>query len=305
MNDSHSTTATLPSGSSSTLRDLVLLCRPKHWAKNVFVAAPLLFSESFLDPGALIATAMAVACFCAWSSAVYIFNDVIDAPADRMHPRKRERPVASGRVAPTLAVALSCGLVAAAIILALVRLPAAFLLFGMIYLANNVGYCLVLKNRVIVDVLLIAIGFVLRLLAGCAAISVDPSSWLIVCGFSLALLLGFGKRRTEIVGLGQTGEYRSTLVSYSIPKLDTLLAISASICLLAYMPYTVAPETKQLHETDKLIYTVPFVAYGIFRYIFKVQEGKGDGPVDVLTSDPIFALNAVIWGIAVLVVLSL
>jgi hypothetical protein len=150
-------------------------------------------------------------------------------------------------------------------------------------------------------VLCIAAGFVLRLLGGCAAIEVQPSSWLVVCGFALAMMLGFGKRRLEVGG--QSLAYRPVLVSYSADKLNMLLSVTTSICLLSYMLYTVSPETVHLHHTDRLVYTIPFVAYGVFRYMFKVQEGRHDGPVEVLLKDPIFALNGALWVVAVFVVL--
>lgn len=285
------------------LRDLVQVCRPKHWAKNVFVLAPLLFSKSFFSSAHIAAAALAVGCFCLWSSSVYLFNDLIDAEADRRHPRKRERPIAAGRITGPVAVALCLALTAAAGTAASLALPLAFLMLASLYLVNSLAYCLVLKKHVIVDVLAIAIGFVLRLLAGCAAIGVEPSSWFVVCGLSLALVLGFGKRRTEIVNLKQSTDYRPVLESYSVQKLDTVLGIVAAVCLLSYILYTVAPETIERHQTKNLVYTVPFVVYGIFRYIFKVQEGKGDGPVEILTLEPIFALNGLLWGLAVALIL--
>lgn len=184
-----------------------------------------------------------------------------------------------------------------------VSLP--LLLFGALYLANSLAYCLVLKYRVVVDVLAIALGFVLRLLGGCAAIGVEPSSWLLVCGFSLALLLGFGKRRLEVDGLERAAEFRPVLQSYSPEKLNLLLGITASMCLLSYMLYTVAPETVRVHHTDKLVYTTPFVAYGVFRYLLKVQEGQHDGPVEVVVKDWTFSLNVLLWVASVFAILWL
>src|SRR5262249_21287673 len=159
------------------------------------------------------------------------------------------------------------------------------------YLLNSIAYCLLLKHQVIADVLSIAIGFVLRLLAGCAAIGAEPSSWIIVCGFSLATLLGFGKRKLELGNLQQPGTYLPILTLYSEEKLNLLLGITASLCLLSYMLYTVSPETIRLHGTEQLVYTVPFVAYGVFRFLFKVQDGQYDGPVELLLKDRVFAVN--------------
>jgi 4-hydroxybenzoate polyprenyltransferase len=187
--------------------------------------------------------------------------------------------------------------------LATTALPPSFRLLGLIYLGNSLAYCLWLKHRVIVDVLLIGIGFVLRLLAGCAAIDVPPSHWLVVCGFSLALVLGFGKRRTEVANLESSSEYRPLLRVYDAHKLDTLLSIVCSVCLLSYMLYTIDPQTVSRHGTSLLIYTVPFVAYGLFRFVFKAQEGKGDGPVEILAGDPVFALDVLLWLAAVVAIL--
>lgn len=285
------------------LHDLVRLCRPRHWTKNVFVLAPLLFNESRSLASAGIAAIVAFVCFCLWSSAVYCLNDVLDARVDRLHPQKRRRPVAAGRITVAWALGASAMVVVLTTVMATWTLPAAFVWVGMVYLANSLLYCLLLRNRVILDVLAIAIGFVLRLLAGCAAIDVVPSSWLLVCGFSLALLLGFGKRRAELTNLASPSTFRPVMECYSAAKLDVLLSIAASVCLLSYMLYTVSPETAQLHGTNKLVYTVPFVVYGIFRYVFKVHEGAGDGPVEILFQDPAFAASGVFWVIAVVAIL--
>ncbi len=288
---------------TTSLRDIVTICRPRQWTKNVFVLAPVLFSESVGKPANLLSAGIAFVCFCFWSSSVYCLNDVLDAKADRQHPRKRHRPIPSGRVSSALATMLGIGLAVLGGIIAYQALPLSFLFIGSIYLANSVLYCLLLKHRVIVDVLSIAIGFVLRLLAGCAAINVEPTSWILVCGFSLAMLLGFGKRRLEVDVVSQASEFRPALQSYSIDKLNLVLGVTSSICLLSYMLYTMSPQTVQLHHTDKLVYTVPFVAYGIFRYIFKVQEGQHDGPVEVLLKDPIFAINGLLWLVTIIAVL--
>jgi 4-hydroxybenzoate polyprenyltransferase len=282
---------------------LLKLCRPRQWAKNVFLLMPLFFSLSHGSLGAVLATAMAFACFCLWTSAVYCVNDVLDAPADRTHPRKRNRPIAAGQVASSLALGFAFVLVTLAALISTTFLPVAFLGLGGLYLLNSLAYCLLLKRRVIVDVLSIAIGFVLRLLAGCAAIGVQPSSWIIVCGFSLALLLGYGKRRLELDAVERPTDYRPTLDSYTVDKLNLLLSVTAALCLLSYALYTVSPQTILLHRTENLLFTVPFVAYGVFRYLFKVQEGQHDGPVEVLLKDRIFMVNGLLWLTSVVFVL--
>jgi 4-hydroxybenzoate polyprenyltransferase len=269
--------------------------RPKHWLKNVFVLAPLAFAAGPNPITALPAVALAFLSFCLLSSAVYCFNDALDADRDRANPLKKHRPVAAGIISIPAAMAAAAVLAATAITIMAFWLPAAVLLVGLLYLLNNLFYSILLKHHAIVDVMSIASGFVLRLIAGALAIPVLPSSWLIVCGFSLALLLGFGKRRAELMILDAVPQYRSTLEVYTPAKTDVLLAISASLTLLSYMLYTVAPDTQRLHGTANLVYTVPFVAYGIFRFIFKVHEGRADGPVEILASDKVFALNGILW----------
>jgi 4-hydroxybenzoate polyprenyltransferase len=285
------------------LRDFVSLARPRHWLKNVFVLAPLGFAASADRLEALPRVGLAFVVFCLLSSAIYCANDALDADADRMHPTKRNRPVAAGRVSRAQALATAALVALAAFLLSVRLLPWGVTAAAGLYVINNAIYNAWLKNHVIADVMSIALGFVLRLLAGALAIPVDPSSWLLVCGFSLALLLGFGKRRTELATLERGGEYRRALAVYSVPKVDTLLAVCASLTLLSYMLYTVAPDTAQIHGTTRLVYTVPFVVYGIFRFIFKVQEGKGDGPVEILARDWVFTANGLLWAAAVALIL--
>jgi decaprenyl-phosphate phosphoribosyltransferase len=285
--------------------DLVVLCRPWQWVKNCFVLAPLLFSPGAWQPSAAGRSLLALLCFCLWSSSVYCLNDLLDAKKDSRHPRKQHRPIPSGRVPAHLAAGLAILLAVGTTLAAALLLPMPVFWIGVLYLANSLVYCLLLKHRVIVDVISIAAGFVLRLLGGCAAIAVPASPWLLVCGFTLALLLGFGKRRLELDGLQSPAGYRSTLESYDAVKLNMLLSITSSVCLLSYMLYTVAPHTVALHKTDRLVFTVPFVAYGIFRYLFKVQEGQFDGPVEVLAKDYVFALNGLLWALSVVVILWL
>lgn len=281
----------------------IALCRPKQWVKNSFLLAPVLFSGKVLDLPELLKAVVAVGCFSLLSSSVYCLNDLLDAEADRLHPRKRNRPIASGAVSPAAAILLVIILTAGAFGLGWWFLPLPFLAWALAYLANSTLYSLFLKHRVIVDVLSIAIGFVIRLGAGCAAVAVVPSPWLFVCGFSLAMMLGFGKRRLELEVIKDPSAHRKNLESYNIEKVNMLLAVSSAVCLLAYMLYTIDPETVRIHETRYLIYSTPFVAYGLFRYVFKVQEGRHDGPLEVLTSDWVFTLNSVLWVVVVFLIL--
>ncbi len=287
---------------SSRLPAYARACRPEQWAKNVFVLLPALFGGRIADPHSRGSVIAVFACFCLLSSAIYIFNDIHDVSSDRAHPRKRTRPIASGAVsifgASVLIVLLlgsACGIAA--------LLPVGVWIAAACYVGNSVVYCLWLKHRVIVDVLLIALGFVIRLLAGCAAVDVEASSWLLLCGFSLALVLGFGKRRTEVEKLGGQTETRAVLLSYDAAKLNTLLAATTAVCLLTYALYTTAPDTVARHRTNRLIFTVPLVTYGLFRYLFKSQEGRGDGPTEILLWDKAFWLTGILWVVVVVLVL--
>lgn len=278
---------------ASPFRELVRLVRPRHWVKNVFVVSPLLFG----GPPTLQSVgraAWAFGIFCLLASGIYCLNDVIDAPTDRLHPRKRNRPVASGSIPAPVASLLALILIGVALLAGMATSRRFEVICGL-YVLNNLLYFAYLKHRVIADVLLIAIGFVLRILAGCAALGLDPSPWIIVCGFSLAMLLGFGKRRLEIDEAGLMTGYRRSLQSYNVPKLNMLLGITSSLCMMSYMLYTISPKTIERHRTENLIYTVPVVAYGIFRYLFRVQEGWGDGPVEIFMKDPVFALTGLVW----------
>jgi 4-hydroxybenzoate polyprenyltransferase len=279
------------------------LLRPKQWVKNVFVLAPAIFAEHMHEWPVIRDAAVAVACFCLLSSAVYIVNDIVDRKADALHPRKRRRPIAAGTVSVALGIAIALAMTGLAFVAAAYELNSNFMGWMAAYLGNSALYIAIMKQRVIVDVLSIATGFVIRLLAGCVAVQVEASSWLIICGFSLALVLGFGKRLAEVTHKDVTRHHRATLISYDREKLNFVLAVSTAVCLLAYMLYTLAPETYELHRTRKLFYTVPIVAYGLFRYCFKANEAEGDGPTEILIGDPIFLATGVLWGATVLAVL--
>lgn len=283
---------------------LVRLARPKHWVKNGFVAAPLLFARPEPFGQAVVMSAIAVGVFSLAASAIYCFNDVLDAESDRAHPTKRLRPVAAGEVSPGLAIGWGAVLAAAALALAWWQLPKAFLLILGAYVLNNVLYNARVKRIQIADVIAISFGFVLRLVAGTIAIGTVASSWLLVCSFSLAMFLGFGKRRSEL-GLAETGHvYRPVLKTYTAPMLDSMMAITAALTLMCYMLYTIAPETQQTHHTANLVYTVPPVFYAMFRFIFKVQEARGESPEELLLSDRLMLGTGAAWAGLVVLVLN-
>ena len=260
----------LDDSTTRRLGDLVAVLRPSQWAKNVFVLVPVLFSEKAFYRDELLRSVIATACFCLLSSVVYITNDLIDRPADRSHPRKRRRPIASGRVGAGTAVGLAVALVLVSTGVGSLSLPRPFLGFALAYLVNSMAYCFWLKNEVILDVIVISLGFVLRLLAGCAAIGVEPSSWIIVCGFNLALVLGFGKRRSELNVVDDPGGFRRVLLKYTPfevrhPARQLHRRLSGLLRALHRLARDDRPAQDQLaglHDADRRLWPLPLPVQG-------------------------------------------
>ena len=283
---------------------LFLSIRPEQWTKNLIIFAGLMFGQRLLDPTSVWKAVAAFVIFCALSGVVYLLNDVADRDADRRHPTKKQRPIASGAVSVPLALT-------AAGILTAVALPSAFLLrpqFGMIaagYLALLALYSGPLKHAVIIDVLTIAIGFVLRAAGGAVAIGVAASHWLYVLTMLLALFLALSKRRHELVLLadGATG-HRRILEEYSPYLLDQMIAVVSASTIVAYAFYTISPETVQKFGTDLLGLTLPFPLYGIFRYLYLVHKKEGGGsPADMLLNDRPLLICVGIWAAVVAVII--
>jgi 4-hydroxybenzoate polyprenyltransferase len=292
-------------GERSTALSLFVSLRPSQWTKNLIVFAALLFGQrgsapAFLVPEAIGEAVAAFAIFCLLSGVVYLINDVADREKDRLHPRKRFRPIASGAVAPSTAIG-------AALVLTVVALAGAwmlrpmFALVAVTYVSLLALYSGPLKHVVIIDVLTIAIGFVLRAVAGAVAIDVPISHWLLILTILLALFLALSKRRHELVLLadGATG-HRPILEEYSPYLLDQMIAVVTASTLVSYVIYTVSPETVQKFHTDYLGLTLVFPLYGIFRYLYLVHQKEGGGsPSDMLLNDrPLLACVA-LWAIAV------
>ncbi len=276
--------------------------RVKHWIKNFFVLAPFLVGDRFGLNEYLVLSLAGVGAFCLISSSVYLFNDVADRNNDRKHPVKAKRPIASGAISVTAALTASALLLIAALSIGYL-LDFKFFIVLLAYMANNVLYSYYLKNKTVLDVLSIATGFVLRVLAGGYIIDIEVTKWLITCVFSVSLVFGFGKRRTEYEDLKEgAADSRQVQGSYAVQKLNLLLAISSSITIVAYMLYTMAPETKQMHGTDNLLFTTPFVIYAIYRYILKVQEENTGGPVDLILRDKGFLLSGLFWLLSFLLI---
>lgn len=292
--------------------DLVRAMRPSQWTKNLVVFAALFFSigDRFhaqapglaqILPQAARAAAAAVL-FSLVSSGIYLFNDIVDAEADRRHPLKRFRPIAAGRVSIGLAWVLAGVLVVGASAASwLFPRPMALVIVG--YAILQIFYTLALKHVPLIDILVIAAGFVLRAIAGGVALQVSISPWLLLCTFLLALFLALCKRRHELVILGNSGEQRPSLVRYDERLLDQLIAIVSAAAVVCYSIYTLSAETVAKFGTTKVGLTIPFVVFGIFRYLDLVYRlEKGDRPEKVLLTDAPILVNLALYGITVLVI---
>ena len=282
--------------------------RPAQWSKNVFVLAPAAFAGGLTDPGTVVAASLAFVAFCAAASSVYLFNDLRDRERDRRHPKKRLRPVASG----ALGVAPASW---AAAILSFVAVGLAWNLNGQTtllvgaYLLVNLLYTLWLKEIVIVDVMVLSSGYVIRVLAGAAAIGVTVSEWLLLCTVFLALFLGFSKRRHELVLLPDDArEQRAVLNHYSQAFLDQMMNVVTASTLLSYALYTTADETVARFGAYSLIWTVPFVLFGIFRYLYLIHQAdnpKQRNPTELLLFDVPFLANMGLYGLTVVLIVYL
>jgi 4-hydroxybenzoate polyprenyltransferase len=275
--------------------------RPVEWLKNLVLFAGLIFGRQLTNWTAAAVSLEAFAIFCGLSSAVYLVNDVLDREADRIHPVKKRRPIASGAVSPRTALTTAVVLVA----VGLVGAFAINLRFGLVaaaYVVLMILYSTALKHHVILDVLTIASGFLLRALGGAVAIDVPFSHWLLMLTLLLALFLAMSKRRAELVALGLAPRgHRRVLAEYSPALLDQLIGIVTASTLLAYAFYTISPETVARFGTDRLLLTLPFPLYGIFRYLYLSHRRDGGGnPSGTLLSDPPLLVCIALWAIAVI-----
>jgi decaprenyl-phosphate phosphoribosyltransferase len=286
----------------SPARALLVTMRPHQWVKNLFVAAPLVFSRHLGDTTYALRAALAVACFCLLSGAVYAFNDVRDVEADRAHPDKRTRPIAAGHLGERTAT------VAAAVLAALALTGSALLhwqvaALGAGYAAVNLAYSLHLKHVAFVDVALIATGFLLRVLAGAAAIAVHPSVWLLLCTGLLAAMLGLGKRAHELAWATSSGTQattRAALAGYRLPLVRGAVLVLGAATAVAYVLYCRDPHTVAFFKTDRLIFTAPFPVLGIARFTtLALYRPSRKSPTDAMLRDGLFLANLVAWAVSV------
>ena len=289
---------------SSLAFSVFLSLRPAQWSKNLLVFAGLLFGRRLFDPAAVLDAGSAFAVFCVLSGVVYLVNDISDRDSDRRHPHKAQRPIASGALPVPAAVGVALTLGAAGLAAAYVIGPA-FAVVAAGYLGLQVLYSLLLKHIVIIDVLTIAIGFVLRAVGGAVAVQVEISHWLLVCTILLALFIALAKRRHEIVLLsGGAASHRPILGEYSPYLLDQMIGVVTASTLISYIFYTISPETQAKFGTAWLGLTIPFPLYGIFRYLYLVHQREGGGsPADLLLSDrPLLACVA-LWALTVAMII--
>jgi 4-hydroxybenzoate polyprenyltransferase len=286
------------------LKDIFISLRPQQWVKNVVVFAGLIFSLNFFHAQQFFVVLAAALIFSLASGSIYLFNDVWDVEADRAHPKKKNRPVASGRLCAASALVTSAILMAWALGLAFFLNRNFFCLLG-IYATIEVLYSVTFKNVVVIDVFCIAGGFLLRVLAGAVVIDVPISSWLILCTIFLSLFLALAKRRSELVHLDEGARiHRRVLQEYSLPYIDQLTMIVASSTILAYALYALAPETRSKFHGRHLEVTILFVVYGVFRYLYLVyQKHEGGAPEKVLLSDKPLWGNLLIYLIVVLILI--
>jgi 4-hydroxybenzoate polyprenyltransferase len=287
----------------TSARAILVSLRPHQWTKNLVVFAPLALSKHLFEAEAFGRAALAFGLFCGLSGAVYLINDLADLERDRRHPLKRLRPLARGDLAPRTAALF-------AVVLTLVclglgpLLGGSFALCALIYLLLNLAYSFGLKGVVVLDVIAISMGFVLRAVAGALSIAVRFSDWLLVCTTLLALFLALAKRRHELTSLNDAAsDHRPILAEYSPYLLDQMISVVTASCLMAYAFYSMAPETVEKYRTDRLAWTIPFVLYGIFRYLYLVhRREQGGSPTDILLTDRPLLLDVALWALTIILI---
>lgn len=288
----------------------VRLLRPQQWIKNVFVFAGVVFAGKLHDSASVLYALLAFACLSLVSSHVYILNDIHDRVEDRLHPRKRHRPIAAGHVSvgSALAVAIAVLLVGLA---GAVLLHRGFALCALAYLVLQFGYTWRFKHMVILDVIAIGTGFVIRAIAGAVVVNVEISPWLVICTFTLCLFMGFSKRRCELNALAATTNggspdaarhHRRTLAMYTPELLNHMTTLTAGLAVVSFLLYATDEQTIAKFHTNYLVYTLPLVVYAIFRFAVLVEHGLVDGPTDVVIRDRAFQAAVLLWCVAAMLI---
>lgn len=276
---------------------LVKLLRPRQWVKNVFVVVPLFFGFKFGDPYSVAAMALAFVTFCCVSSAIYVFNDLRDIEADRQHPKKRFRPLAAGTVSiPVAYVSIAALALCAAACIMVARLPPSFIFITATYAGMSLSYSLGLKNVPLLELFVVASGYVLRVIAGCHAIDVLPSPWILGAAGSVALLIVSGKRRAEMAENLDPDANRRSLAGYTPSYLDSVISVLGAVTIMQYLMFVSSDYAIKRYGSEAVMLTVVFVAYGVLRYIQLIKVGQGaDSPTDLVTRDPGLIGAVLLW----------
>lgn len=279
----------------SEFKNILKLIRVKQWIKNFFLFAPLIFSHHLFDWNYVLISIEAFFAFCFISSVVYIINDITDLEQDRNHPVKKNRPLASGKISKANAILISFIFFSGMILIAYDLNPK-FKFALLVYFLVNLLYSFKLKQIVLLDIFFIAFGFMIRIVAGGLAIDVHISSWLILTTLFLSLFLAVTKRRSELAVIENNLSTRKVLSDYSIMFADQMATISAAGTVIAYALYTVSERTREIFQTENLIFTTPFVVYGIFRYLYLVhKKNLGENPTQIITTDVPMIVNIFLW----------
>ena len=282
------------------MKNYLLILRPSHWSKNFFVFAGLVFGGKLFGPvdEVLLSIGRAIGaffCFCLAASAIYIFNDIIDRRTDSLHPEKRKRPIAAGSVGINYAAVMSALCAAAAIIGSFV-LARNFAIVILAYIVLMILYSLLFKRMMILDCVIISIGFCLRAIAGAVVVGVFISHWLIICTFALCLFLAFSKRRSEIILLRENSEsFRQTLAGYTPELLSHMLDVTSGLAVVCFLLYAMDDRTLRIFGTNNLVYTTPLVLYCIFRFSLLIQQGSFSDPLQLIYKDLPFQIGLVLW----------
>lgn len=291
------------------MKNLLMLIRPKQWIKNAFVFIPMFFGGSMLDTSDIIAGIITFFSYSFAASSIYCFNDIVDEDADRRHPVKCKRPIASGAISVAQAYALMALMFALSMFTAMLLQKNTFVVGGIIlfYFFLNMAYCANLKQHAIVDVCIIAFGFVLRIFAGGFATEIAPTNWLVLMTFLLTLFLSFAKRRDDVLRMNETGEApRKNTIRYNLTFINQAVTITASVTLVCYILYTVSPEVVSRFHTQYLYLTSVFVLVGLLRYIqITVVDKKSGDPTKVILHDTFTQLIVLAWGLSFLIIIYL
>lgn len=283
----------------------IALLRPKQWVKNAFVFAPLVLSQSLTEPSAVLSALGAALVFCALASAIYIVNDWCDIKADRAHPEKRRRPLAAGTVTKPQAVGLLAGLLAiAAALMVLTGASTGFVIVTAIYVLQSVSYSFGLKHVPLLELFVVASGYVLRVIAGCFILDIEPSRWILLATGLVAMLITVGKRRADLTAAIEAEKFRKSLQAYSVSFLDQIMSVCAAMAIMSYVLFTISDYAVERFGKFYMFETSVFVAFGVFRYLqITAMPGAGGDPTTVVTRDKPLIICVLLWGIAVLAIL--